>query len=124
MSPGDDVAGYGPVSRSSDATPPAQNVAAAPTDVLLSMPTISRTDGHRIFLVKHDVGTFLEQDLNLKRLNKIHGYLWMAGRPLNARQLLRQKMMGVNIVLTERWQHIEEVLRAQLSIYNMIKCVG
>ncbi|KAF3390711.1 hypothetical protein DPV78_010976 [Talaromyces pinophilus] len=41
-------------------------------------------------------------DLDVSRLNRIHGYLWMAGRPFSARPLQRQKMMGFDIVLTEQ----------------------
>lgn len=57
---------------------------------------------HDVFLVEDDIDTFLKQDLDVSRLNRIHGYLWMAGRPLNARDLVKQKMMGYEIVLTEQ----------------------
>jgi hypothetical protein len=69
---------------------------------LKSLPTISRTADHQIFLVRDDVETFLKMELDMSRLNKIHGHLWMAGRPLNARPLQRQKMMGFDIVPTEQ----------------------
>lgn len=69
--------------------------------VMLTLPTISRKS-HRIFIVQDDVETFLKMDLDVSRLNRIHDYLWMAGRPLNARPLQRQKMMGFDISLTEQ----------------------
>ncbi|KKK19202.1 hypothetical protein ARAM_004774 [Aspergillus rambellii] len=74
-----------------------------PTETLRSLPTISRVPGHHhVFLVEDDVATFVKMDLDVSRLNRIHRYLWMAGRPLNARPLQRQKMMGLDVVLTEQ----------------------
>lgn len=82
---------------------PPQSVAViVPTEVLGSLPIITRTLGQRVFLVEDDVEEFLRKDLDVSRLNSIHGYLWMAGRPLNARPLHRQKMTGMDIFLTEQ----------------------
>lgn len=75
---------------------------AVAQDALGTLPTITRTRDHQVFLVEDDVDEFLKRDLDLSRLDKIHGYLWMAGRPLNARSLQRQRMMGFDIVLTDR----------------------
>ena len=61
-----------------------------------------RTRSHQVFLVEDDIEEFLKKDLDLSRLNSIHGYLWMAGRPFNARPLQRQKMMGFNVILTDQ----------------------
>ncbi|OCK77450.1 hypothetical protein K432DRAFT_407299 [Lepidopterella palustris CBS 459.81] len=72
-----------------------------PTSALGSLPTISRKD-HLVFLVEDDIDTFLKRDLDLTRLNRIHHLLWMAGRPLNARPLHRQQMMGFDVLLTEQ----------------------
>jgi hypothetical protein len=44
----------------------------------------------------------VEDDLDLSRLNRIHGYLWMAGRPFNARPLQRLQMIGYDITPTDR----------------------
>ncbi|RHZ55424.1 uncharacterized protein CDV56_107110 [Aspergillus thermomutatus] len=71
-------------------------------DVLLTLPTIARTADHHVFLVQDDIQTFLNTDLDLSRVNIIHSLLWMAGRPMNARPLQRQKMMGYEIIPTER----------------------
>jgi hypothetical protein len=81
---------------------PQQPFAAVATDALGSLPIIMRTMGHRVFLVEDDIEEFLKRDLDLSRLNSIHGYLWMAGRPLNARPLQRQKMMGFDVILTDQ----------------------
>ncbi|KAF7183475.1 hypothetical protein CNMCM7691_003674 [Aspergillus felis] len=71
-------------------------------DVLLTLPTISRAADYHVFLVQDDIQTFLSTDLDLSRVNIIHNLLWMAGRPMNARPLLRQTMMGFEIIPTER----------------------
>ncbi|KAI2008436.1 hypothetical protein LOZ39_001724 [Ophidiomyces ophidiicola] len=70
--------------------------------VLDSLPTISRTPAHEAFLTETDVNAFLRRDLDLSRLNRIHDQLWMAGRPMNARPLHRQRMMGVELLPTEQ----------------------
>jgi hypothetical protein len=81
----------------------AQSLSAAASSTLESLPTIARTPGRQqIFLVADDVSAFLARDLDMSRLNRIHAYLWMAGRPLNARPLQRQRMMGMEIVVTEQ----------------------
>lgn len=72
------------------------------SNVMDSLPTISRTTASGAFLIETDLESYLHQDLDLSRLNRIHQYLWMAGRPINARPLHRQKMMGRDIVLTEQ----------------------
>ena len=68
----------------------------------MNLPTISRNKDHHVFSVADDVDAYLERDLDHSRLNRIHGHLWMAGRPLNARPIHRQKMMGFDIILTEQ----------------------
>jgi hypothetical protein len=70
-------------------------------DAIESLPTISGRDSE-LFLVDDDVSRFLEQDLDLSRLNVIHGHLWMAGRPMRARPLHRQKMMGFEVLPTQQ----------------------
>lgn len=68
----------------------------------MNLPTISRNKDHHVFSVADDVDAYLERDLDHSRLNRIHGLLWMAGRPLNARPIHRQQMMGFDIILTEQ----------------------
>jgi hypothetical protein len=55
-----------------------------------------------VYLVEQDIEGFLKQDLDLERLNVIHRLLWMSGRPLNARALHRQQMMGFEVLRTEQ----------------------
>ncbi|KAJ5261427.1 hypothetical protein N7478_012022 [Penicillium angulare] len=76
--------------------------AASSSLLLVNLPTISRDKDHQVFLVAEDIETYLKRDLDHSRLNRIHGHLWMAGRPLNARPIHRQKMMGCEFLLTEQ----------------------
>lgn len=46
--------------------------------------------------------SFLNEDLDLSRLNKIHTHLWMAGRPMRARPLHRYKMYGYELLGTQQ----------------------
>ncbi|CAM1507578.1 Fc.00g072190.m01.CDS01 [Cosmosporella sp. VM-42] len=53
-------------------------------------------------LPKDDMGRFLVTELRTPKLDKLHDHLWLAGFPLPARPLQRQRMMGREIYLTER----------------------
>ncbi|KAL7269556.1 hypothetical protein RUND412_007781 [Rhizina undulata] len=53
-------------------------------------------------LVHEDtVKKYLEKDLFVRKLNKIHTHLWWAGSPHNIRPLHKQKMMHREILITE-----------------------
>jgi hypothetical protein len=56
----------------------------------------------RIFESKDAIESSLLADLDLSRLNQIHDLLWWAGRPLPARPLHRQLMLGRQILITEQ----------------------
>ncbi|KAL8910029.1 MAG: hypothetical protein Q9171_004655 [Xanthocarpia ochracea] len=45
---------------------------------------------------------FLKQELQVERLNDIHDWLWLAGRPMPARPLYYQKALRRDIVVHER----------------------
>ncbi|KAF2803942.1 uncharacterized protein BDZ99DRAFT_545725 [Mytilinidion resinicola] len=80
-----------------------QSTAPGLQAALQSLPaTYELRTQHVVHLVNDDVEGFLEQDLDLERLNVIHHLLWMAGRPLNARPLHRQQMMGFDVLQTEQ----------------------
>jgi hypothetical protein len=72
-----------------------------PLTALDSLPTIFG-GSDEIYLADDDIAKFLEGDLNLSRLNRIHGLLWMAGRPMRARPLHRYKMMQTEILRTQQ----------------------
>ena len=78
-----------------------QPATPVPRRALESLPTIARKN-HRAFLVEDDIDTYLKQNFDLSRLNRIHHLLWMAGRPLSARPLHRQQMMGFEVLHTEQ----------------------
>ncbi|KAI8941908.1 hypothetical protein NX059_000022 [Plenodomus lindquistii] len=75
-----------------------------PLTDLDSLPTIvgKGSRRHPIVLANNAIPQFLAETLNLERLNKIHGLLWMAGRPMRARPLHRYKMMGFNVLPTQQ----------------------
>ena len=60
-----------------------------------SLQTIEETD-------EHSIQNYLDWELTIPRLNEIHGYLWLAGRPTSARPLHRQAMLGRDLVITEQ----------------------
>lgn len=70
-------------------------------DALDSLPTLAGR-GNATFLAADDVTRFLDEDLDLSRLNAIHTHLWMAGRPMRARPLHRYKMYGYEILGTQQ----------------------
>lgn len=81
---------------------PSKEDSGPTSNALGSLPTISQTKSHHVYLVETDIETFLQKDLDLSRLNVIHKHLWMAGRPLNARPLQRQKMLGFEVLSTDQ----------------------
>lgn len=69
-----------------------------------SLPTILGKGGkdNKVVLANNAIEQFLHETLDLERLNKIHGLLWMAGRPMRARPLHRYKMLSCNILCTQQ----------------------
>ncbi|ORY18173.1 hypothetical protein BCR34DRAFT_360932 [Clohesyomyces aquaticus] len=53
-------------------------------------------------LVSADVHAFLQSELDLSRLNRIHKWLWMVGLPSSPRSLHVQRLKGREIVLAEQ----------------------
>ncbi|KAI3323071.1 hypothetical protein HD806DRAFT_98649 [Xylariaceae sp. AK1471] len=49
----------------------------------------------------HDIHSFLKNDLETPKLNKVHQYLWLAGLPRPARFIHRQRVLDRVVVLTE-----------------------
>ncbi|KAJ4363446.1 hypothetical protein N0V83_009739 [Neocucurbitaria cava] len=76
----------------------ATNIPLSPLD---SLPTITGRENN-IVLANDSIDEFLKRDLDLSRLNKIHGHLWMAGRPMRARPLHRYKMESFEILFTQQ----------------------
>ncbi|KAF2675496.1 hypothetical protein BT63DRAFT_436380 [Microthyrium microscopicum] len=87
--------------------------AELPSALIDTLPTIihKKSRDSKRGLVFHEVlrldnglcfAQFLEQELDLKKLNQIHDSLWMCGRPMNARPLHHQILIGRTIVITKR----------------------
>ncbi|KAH5631804.1 hypothetical protein HBI51_192350 [Parastagonospora nodorum] len=72
-----------------------------PLTPLDSLPTITGR-GNDVVLANDSIDQFLKTELDLSRLNRIHGHLWMAGRPMRARPLHRYRMMGVDVLFTQQ----------------------
>ncbi|KAF2867481.1 hypothetical protein BDV95DRAFT_503009 [Massariosphaeria phaeospora] len=57
---------------------------------------------HMVRLVRADVRSFLECELDVSRLNRIHGWLWLCGLPSTPRPLHYQKLKKREIVIAEQ----------------------
>lgn len=65
-------------------------------------PATFRDEYYTICRPTGDFPHFLQKDLSVERLNKIHKYLWLAGRPMPPRPLNYQVATSRAIVLDER----------------------
>ncbi|KAI4629742.1 uncharacterized protein J4E87_002928 [Alternaria ethzedia] len=81
--------------------PVLDSVIAIPLTAEESLPTISGKN-NEAYLTNDDPRQFLLYDLDLSRLNRIHGHLWMAGRPMRARPLHRYTMLGMEVLGTQQ----------------------
>jgi hypothetical protein len=81
--------------------PVLDSVTAIPLTAEESLPTISGKN-NEAYLANDDPRQFLLYDLDLSRLNRIHGHLWMAGRPMRARPLHRYTMLGMEVLGTQQ----------------------
>lgn len=73
----------------------------------LILPAVYHVDSKNLQEIKlndnQSLHEYLQRELDLSRLNKMHHHLWLAGLPsVGARPLHRQLMMGRQIILTER----------------------
>ncbi|KAL1796548.1 hypothetical protein ACET3X_005088 [Alternaria dauci] len=81
--------------------PVLDSVTTIPLSPEVSLPTISGRN-NETYLANDDPRQFLKHDLDLSRLNRIHGHLWMAGRPMRARPLHRYRMLGMEVLGTQQ----------------------
>ncbi len=72
----------------------------------LTLPAVYHDRSHILQTIdetnEQSIQTYLEWELTVPRLNEIHGNLWLAGRPMGARPLHRQAMLGRDLVTTEQ----------------------
>ncbi|KAK4075230.1 hypothetical protein Purlil1_12720 [Purpureocillium lilacinum] len=66
------------------------------------MPASYRTESDNIAAVGRHVSACLERELDLRRLDSIHDWLWLAGRLAPPRPLHRQIELGREVFVTER----------------------
>jgi len=52
--------------------------------------------------LRADVHSWVDSELDLHRLAAIHSWLWVAGRPMPPRPLHHQRLLGREIIITER----------------------
>lgn len=70
---------------------------------LSNLPVVFQNKKHKTVRVRHDdLREYLEWELDVSRLNDIHKWLWLAGRPMCARPLYKQKMIDREILATEQ----------------------
>ena len=72
----------------------------------LILPVSRQAENHRLRLLdptkEEDLRKYLEGDLDVDGLNKVHKHLWFAGLPQCARPLHHQLMIDRKIMITER----------------------
>ncbi|OGE47077.1 hypothetical protein PENARI_c067G10687 [Penicillium arizonense] len=79
------------------------------------MPAAFRNEHYTLYKPTADIPRFLERDLSVEDLNKIHKYLWLAGRPMPPRPLNYQAATSRDIVPDERismhlvWEHSRRI---------------
>ena len=66
------------------------------------MPAAYHDHQNNMVRLGSDSTAFVVLDLDVSRLNRMHRYLWLAGRSTSARSLHRQRMMERQIVITEQ----------------------
>lgn len=72
-----------------------------PTSINDFLPASHRTSSDEIEIPTCN-NSFLESELGVQRLNDIHQWLWVAGRPMPPRSLYYQQAVRRNIVVHER----------------------
>jgi hypothetical protein len=66
------------------------------------LPASSQTSQHLLIRPTEDIQNFLKKDLRVERLNHIHQYLWLAGRPMPPKPLNYQLATSRQIVADQR----------------------
>lgn len=66
------------------------------------LPASHRTASDDLAALARDFTSCVDEELDLQRLARIHGCLWVAGRPMPPRPLHYQQLLGRAILITER----------------------
>ena len=95
-----------PISSGTSSLPSGHNTSNNAGVRRLILPVFRQANDHSLRLLdpakEEDLRTYLEGDLNVDGLNKVHKHLWFAGLPQSARPLHHQLMIDRKIMLTER----------------------
>ena len=86
---------------------PANNQETAAEDTLKrhlrNLPVVFQNKENKTVRVWHEgLREYLEWELDVSRLNDVHKWLWLAGRPMCARPLYKQKLLDREILVTEQ----------------------
>ncbi|KAI1451811.1 hypothetical protein F4805DRAFT_71039 [Annulohypoxylon moriforme] len=79
--------------------PPDQSLVEFST---ITHPAAIRSAKATLILPSQDLSAYLLHELSTTRLSRLHPYLWLAGLPVPARPLHRQRLMNRAIIVTER----------------------
>ncbi|KAI1443598.1 hypothetical protein F5Y02DRAFT_392890 [Annulohypoxylon stygium] len=79
--------------------PPDQSLVELST---ITHPAAIRSTTSTLLLPSQDYHAYLTHELSTARLTRLHSHLWLAGLPVPARPLHRQRLMDRAIVKTER----------------------
>lgn len=78
------------------------DVSANTSEYTHTLPILYRDARSHLHKTGENLETFFREEFDVKRLNKVHQHLWLAGRSMPARSLHRQIMMDRKIVVTEQ----------------------
>lgn len=100
--------GDSPFAHHRDRLPPTTAPSVSPNLLpsLNPLPAVYRDRSHSLQVIdekdEESIHRYLEWEIKVPRLNEIHDHLWLAGRPMCARPLHRQAMLGRELVITEQ----------------------
>ncbi|KAF2469237.1 uncharacterized protein BDR25DRAFT_326143 [Lindgomyces ingoldianus] len=71
-------------------------------ELLIPLLPATYRDRYVVRLVNADVLAYLKSELDLKRLNRVHNWLWIVGLPSPPRPLHMQRLKGRDIIVAEQ----------------------
>jgi hypothetical protein len=66
------------------------------------LPASYRTESDHVAAPAHHVAACVAKELDLRRLTRIHGWLWVVGRPMPPRPLHHQRLLSREVFVTEQ----------------------
>ena len=93
--------GKDPLPKAVEPTSRRESVVIRPS-LVYQLPRLVRTRTGNVILPRDDLDAFVNNELDVSRLDRIEDRLWLAGRLQNIRPLHRQRLIGRKIVVTEQ----------------------